>query len=92
MTATVEPAVIRFDLSAAQDALARSDEGADPLPGDAVLIDQYEAFCQQEQARYEDALAAAEHAAWLVEQCPECEPGGGSGEPCDDHYDEGAVA
>lgn len=73
-----------FDLEGAQDALARSDFGEDPQPGDQELIDAYEHLCQQEQLRFDDRCRMAEYAAWLAEQCPGCESGG-TGEPCDEH-------
>jgi hypothetical protein len=80
--------VVRFDLAAAQDALARSDEGADPQPGDRELIDAYEGWCQQEYERFQQQVWDAEQAAWLSQQCPGCEDGG-TGEVCDDHDPEG---
>lgn len=78
---------IRFNVAAAQDALARSDEGADPQPGDAELIAAYEGFCQQEWDRFQERQYAAERAAWLTTRCGGCEPGG-TGEACDDHHEE----
>jgi hypothetical protein len=68
-------APIIFDLVAAADALARSDEGVDPLPGDDVLIAAYEGYLQQEHDRFEDQLREDEYARWLSEQCPACEQG-----------------
>lgn len=60
MTAVLPPSRITFPEALAQDALARSDEGVDPLPGDAELIAVYERFCQQVQERYESARYEAE--------------------------------
>lgn len=45
-----------LDVAAAQDALARSDDGLDPQPGDAELI-----------AAYDQALTDA-HDRWVAEQ------------------------
>jgi hypothetical protein len=78
---------ITFNLPAAQEALARSDEGVDALPGDAELIAAYEGYCQQEQDRYEYACYEAERAAWLADQCPACEDGG-TGPVCDECADD----
>lgn len=79
---------IRFDLAAAQDALARSDFGDDPLPGDAELIEAYEGYCQQEHGRYEQAMWDAQYERelqdWLSRRCPGCEDGG-TGEVCYEH-------
>ncbi len=85
---------IHFNLPAAQDALARSDDGAKALPGDAKLIADSEGYLQQEQLRFEDAQHAADRAAWLETACPACEPGG-QGSICDrcfDRLDANAVA
>lgn len=77
--------MIRFDLTAAADALARSDEGVDPLPDDPALIAAYEGWCQQEADRYDEAQNARERADWLAQQCPDCHEGG-TGDECDEHY------
>lgn len=76
---------VEFNLPAAQDALARSDEGHDPQPGDANLIAAYDDACQQAWLRADDERREAELADWLTGQCGECEMGG-TGEPCDEHY------
>lgn len=88
-------APIIFNLQVAQEALARSDEGANPLPGDAFLIEAYEGFCQQEWDRYwqpiEDAEYKARLAEWMSDKCPDCEEDG-TGLMCDEHSDEPEVA
>lgn len=76
-------APVVFSLPAAQNALARSDEGAESLPGDAGLIAAYEGYCQQEWDRYKAEHGDAEYSAWLADQCPACEDGG-TGPVCDD--------
>jgi hypothetical protein len=78
---------VRFNLSAAQSAVARDEEGVDLLPGDQELIDAYEAYCQQEYERFQQQVWDAERAAWLSRQCPDCEDGG-TGEVCDEHSPE----
>lgn len=74
---------IYFDVAAAQNALARADEGVDLLPGDGELIDIYERYCQQEQLRFDDQCRRAEQERWLADQCPSHVEGGG-GDVCDD--------
>ncbi len=81
ITALIHPA-----LPAAQDAQARSDEGAEALPGDADLIAAYDRYLQAAEDEYQERIAAAERAEWLASQCGGCEPGG-TGEACDDHWD-----
>lgn len=73
-----------FDLSAAQDALARSDYGVDALPGDAFLIEALEGYCDQEYSRFEDAQCALEYADHLATQCPACGVDGATGPVCDE--------
>ncbi len=77
---------VRFDAAAAQDALARSDDGVKAKPGDRELIDAYEGLLQAEQLRRDDAERAADRADWLSRQCPGCHEGG-TGEECDEHWD-----
>jgi hypothetical protein len=63
----------RFDIGAAQDALARSDEGATPQPGDRELLAAYERHCQ---TAWDDVQQAADRQAymeWLNSR--DCEPG-----------------
>jgi hypothetical protein len=88
MSTTAVPQVIRFNLPAAQDALARLDEGV-AQPGDELMALQYDAYCQQEWERHYEAQQEAERAAWLETQCPDC-MGGGTGERCDKHAAEHA--
>lgn len=78
---------IHFDLPAAQDALARSDDGVKALPGDRTLLDAYEGYLQQEWGRFEEQQDAAERAVWLARQCPGCVDGG-TGEECDEHHED----
>lgn len=72
--------VVRFSLPAAQDALARSDDGDDALPGDSALIDAYELYLQQEQDRYEYARYEAERRQRIAEakadHADDCDGGG----------------
>lgn len=82
-------APVSFNLSAAQDAQARADEGVDPLPGDKDLIATFDNFLQQEWDRYWEPIKSAENAAWLAEQCRACEDGG-TGPLCDDCAEEPA--
>jgi hypothetical protein len=84
-------APVVFNLQSAQEALARSDDGADPLPGDASLIDAHEVFCQQEQDRLDAELLFCTQTEWLALQCPACEEGG-TGPVCDECCDEPEVA
>ncbi len=77
-------APIHLDEEAAQDALARSDEGLPALPGDAALIAAYDRYLQQVSDQYQARVAAAERTEWLAAQCGGCVPGG-TGEACDDH-------
>lgn len=72
-----------FDLTAAQDALYRSNYGIQARPGDAELIAAYEGYCQQDHDRFERKQWDRERREWLATQCPDCEPGG-TGEQCDD--------
>ena len=74
---------ILFDLTAAQEAVARDEEGVTLLPGDKDLIAAYEGFCQQEWDAFQDRRDAADLASWLATQCPACEEGG-TGEVCDE--------
>ncbi len=78
---------IPFDSAAAQDALARADEGVAPMPGDRDLIAAYEAWCQQAHDQYEAAVQDQAQADWLARQCPYCQAGG-TGDECDDHYND----
>lgn len=82
-------APVYFNLSAAQDAQARADEGVDLLPGDKELMAAYEGFLQQEWDRYWEVDEQARLADWLAEQCPACEDGG-MGPLCDDCAEEPA--
>lgn len=72
--------------AAARDALARSDEGCDPLPGDPDLIAEYERLCQEAWDRFQHAQQEADRAQWLASQCGGCEEGG-TGEACDEHWE-----
>lgn len=76
---------IRFNLRAAEEAVARDEEGVDLLPGDTELIDIYEKFCQQEHAALEERIYADERARWLATQCPVCVDGG-TGPECDECF------
>jgi hypothetical protein len=78
---------IHFSEAAAQDALARSDDGDTPLPGDDHLIAAYETYLQQAQYQYEAAQQNQVQTEWLALQCPGCHEGG-TGEPCDEHHDQ----
>lgn len=77
-----------IDLRAAQDALARLDEGVGQ-PGDERLAAALEQFLQSEQARFEDSQDRRERAEWLATQCPKHGPEGWSGEVCDDCFGKG---
>jgi hypothetical protein len=68
-------------VAAAQDAIARLDEGT-ARPGDTALVAAYDRYCEQGWLVLDDQRRAAEHAGWLVGQCPVCEEGGG-GPECD---------
>jgi hypothetical protein len=70
--------------AAAQDALARLDDGI-PLPGDQALADAYDRYCQQSWLVLDDQRREVEYTAWLAGQCPVCEEGG-TGPVCDDHH------
>lgn len=70
----------------ALDALARSDEGADLLPGDDALTAAYERLCQRAGDEYADRVARLALVEWLAGRCGGCEPGG-TGLACDDHWD-----
>jgi hypothetical protein len=76
-------ALAGFDVAAAQDALARSDDGQPALPGDAQLIAVLDRHCQWGDLWLDDQRRADEYADWLARQCPVCEEGGG-GPECDD--------
>jgi hypothetical protein len=74
-------------VTAALDAIARLDDGI-PQPGDSEIAAIFDAHCQWEALRYDDRLREIEYADWLARQCGGCEEGG-TGEPCDEHYDGG---
>lgn len=73
-------APIAFDLAAAQEALARSDEGATPLPGDDTLITAYESYCQQSWEDLQYEIHEAGRDTWLADQCRFCGPEGATGD------------
>lgn len=80
-----------FDLTAAQNALCRIDDG-NPLPGDHTLAAQYERHCQQSHHHLQAALDRAEHDAWLAGQCRYCGPDGATGDCGDCPIPEHALA
>lgn len=79
---------IPLDVGAAQDALARLDEGVG-RPGDEELAEALEQYCLSGWLQFQDEQYAAERAAWLATQCPTCGPEGSSGEVCDGCFESG---
>jgi hypothetical protein len=74
----------RLDLAAAQDSLARSDEGCDPQPGDRELLAAYERHCQNAWDDFQRNTDAAEYMAVLAAECRVCGPDGATGPACDE--------
>ena len=73
-----------FDLTAATDALYRSDNGIKAKPGDAQLIAAYDRHLNAAYDRHLRSVEAAEYATWLAQQCAYCGPEGATGPDCGD--------
>jgi hypothetical protein len=82
------PALIYFNLAAAEAAEDREENGVDLLPGDRKLIDALDGWRSQQWDAYWQPIWEAEDKArlaeWLATQCGDCEDGG-TGELCDEH-------